>query len=98
MGTCVYCGRDLEQVFAKQTSGLTLTQSLANNDAEVSEGEWQPSYWNGDMGIAKGWYIRQRPASGATEWFKDAAGLAMRVNSEAATLNTIAALAAAPIN
>lgn len=98
MGTCIYCGRDLEQVLAQPTPELSLTRSLANNDAEISESEWHPSFWNGDMGIAKGWYIRRAPASGATEWLKDPAGVVVRTDTESAALRTIAGLVGENIN
>lgn len=92
VGRCDFCGRYLEDVLEKPNSELTLAQALHAGEAKSREGDWHPSYWKGDFGIAVGWYVKRLVDGQRLEWLNDAAGSILRFDSETEALKAVQGL------
>lgn len=90
-GHCIYCRRHLEDVLVKPERELTLDQALARGDAEAAADAWRPTYWGGQLGIDRGWYVQRQGAGGGVDWLLGADGELVRRETEAEALGAAAA-------
>jgi hypothetical protein len=79
-GYCIWCNRDLDQLRVKPNHEMSLEEAITCGEAEAGESPWRPSYWRGEHGITKGWYIKRSGAG--TEWMKGTSGELVRFDSE----------------
>lgn len=68
VGTCIFCGRYLEEVLRAPAQTLSLEAALQKGEQEARQDCWQATYWAGDFGIPSGWYVMRRLVG--TEWLK----------------------------
>lgn len=82
-GTCIYCGRDLQELLERPGEAVSMARAIANDQAAADRADWHVTYWDGSYASPKGWYVVRKPANGCTEWLRDAAGELVRRDTEA---------------
>lgn len=81
VGRCEFCGKYLEDVLEKREVRIGLEEAIARGEVEAGDGRWEIAFWDGSMGIEKGWYGKRKAAGGATEWLRNNEGELLRWRS-----------------